>query len=194
MSISSMTNGALARRPDFPPFRRAPTDLHEMARLMGGPSAPPPVPDPPNAATPSGPGPTNAATNALQVIAAYIPTEILSLYVACISVLHHGEAVTRGEWIAFWSFLAATPATVWLVFAIKLQAAGRPLPLQTSKWPVWEMSAATIAYVAWAYALPGTPFSELKSYSPGIAGFLVLIVSAVLGLVAQLFQRPLKDK
>ncbi len=187
-----MTNAALARRPDFPPFKRVPQNLHDIAGVMAGPVplAPPPVPNPPDVLAP----PSNSATNALQVIAAYIPTEVLSLYVACVAVLHKGDKVTVAEWIAFGSFFFLTPVVVWLVYAIKIKSAQKPLPLAPSKWPVWEMSAATIAYVAWAYALPGTPFSQFApgGYSAGLAGLMVLIVSTLLGAVAPLFQRELK--
>jgi hypothetical protein len=59
-------------------------------------------------------------------------------------------------------------------------------------WPVWEMSAATIAYIAWAFALPNTPFAQFSDwYSPGLAGFLVLVISWGLGALAPLMQRPL---
>jgi len=190
-----MTNAAMARRPDFLPAKSAPRNLPEIARATGVPVplTPPSVPDPPVDAVPPNNITSNAATNALQVIATYIPTEVLSLYVACIAVLHKNNGVTTAEWIAFASFLVLTPFVVWLVFAIKLKSAQKAIPLKPSLWPVWEMSAATIAYVAWAYALPGTPFSEFapESYSPGLAGLMVLVVSTLLGAVAPLFQRPL---
>ncbi len=60
-----------------------------------------------------------------------------------------------------------------------------------SQWPVWEMMAATLAYAAWAFALPSTPFTQFTWYSPGLAGALVPVVSTVLGSVAPLFQRQL---
>ena len=192
MSISSMTNAAIARRPDFHPLNAVPEGLEGIARAIAGPPPAPPgaTPKPPS----EGPPPSNGATNALQVIAAYIPTEVLTLYVAFIAALHKEQAVTRGEWTTFWCFLAATPIVVWVVYATKVRAAGRSLPLRPQQWPVWEMCAATIAYVAWAYALPGTPFLQFEQagyYSSSIAGLVVLVVSTVLGLLAPLFQRPL---
>ena len=57
---------------------------------------------------------------------------------------------------------------------------------------MWEMFAATLAYVAWTFALPNTPFAQFTNwYSSGLASFLVLIVSSGLGIVAPLMQRPL---
>lgn len=179
MSVSSITNAAIARRTDFPPLGTVPKGLGQIAQVIAGP---------PLGGTPS---PSTSATNALQVIAAFIPTEVLTLYVACISALHQANQVTPAEWIAFWCFLAATPVIVWIVYASKVKAAEKPIPIALKKWPLWEMSAATIAFTAWAYALPGTPFSEFGLYSPALAGFIVLVVSTFLGLLAPLFQQPL---
>jgi hypothetical protein len=81
----------------------------------------------------------------------------------------------------FWCFLAATPMIMWISFASKVKAADKALPLRPSKSPVWEMSAATVAYIAWTFALPATPFAQESWYSPGLASFLILLVSAGLG-------------
>ena len=79
----------------------------------------------------------------------------------------------------------------WLMFAAKLKAAGKGLPLRPKQWPIWEMSAATVSFAAWATALPQNPFTALPWYSAAVAGVLVLVTAAVLGLVAPIFQRPL---
>ncbi|HJZ47488.1 MAG TPA: hypothetical protein VKE41_10000 [Roseiflexaceae bacterium] len=79
-----------------------------------------------------------------------------------------------------------------MVFVAKVKSENRQLPLLPWTWPVWEMLAGTIAFVAWAFALPTTPFSTLGWYSPGLAGVVVTIASTLLGLLAPLFQRPLK--
>jgi hypothetical protein len=79
----------------------------------------------------------------------------------------------------------------WIVYATKLKAAGKALPIAFSSWPIWEMFAATVAYLAWTFALPGTPFREFSWYSAGLAGVTVLAASTVLGLLAPLFQKKL---
>jgi hypothetical protein len=78
-----------------------------------------------------------------------------------------------------------------VVYASKLKAAGKPLPTTYDTWPVWEMIAALLSFYAWAFALPQTPFREFSWYSPALASLAVLLASAVLGLLAPLFQRPL---
>jgi hypothetical protein len=76
---------------------------------------------------------------------------------------------------------------VWLVYAGKLRGMGRDLPVRIGDWPKWEMVAATAAYVAWALALPETPFREFPWYNSALAGVAVLVVSAALGLLAPIF-------
>jgi len=157
------------------------------------------LPTPP--AQPTGSAPAAASSSAtsvsaaLQVITTYIPTEILTLYVAVLAALRNPTTHRVSDASAtttFWVFLLVTPLTVWLVYAAKLKALGdgRRLPSRPSAWPVWEMSAATIAYTAWSLALPDSPFVD-AGITSAIGGVLVLITSTLLGLAAPVFQRPL---
>ena len=175
-----MANAAIGRRPDYEPMHGVPKTLADISKAAGGGSAP-----------------MNQATSALSVIVTYIPTEILTLYVAVLAALGNNKASSSsvppssGATIAFWAFLIATPITVWILFAVKLRSDNKLLPLNPKRWPVWEMVAGTIAYVAWAIALPNNPFVNAPWYSSGIAGVIVLVSSTILGMIAPLFQRPL---
>jgi hypothetical protein len=171
MSVNSMTNAAVARRADFQPLNDVPKTRGDVARAAGGAA----IAD------------TNPVNTALQTVVMYLPTEVLTLYVA---VLAATEPSSR--WTSFLAFLVSTPLIVWMVFAAKVKSENRPLPILPTTWPVWEMLAGTIAFVAWAFALPTTPFSTLAWYSPGLAGVAVTIASTLLGLLAPLFQRPLR--
>jgi hypothetical protein len=178
MSISAMTNVAFARRADVPPINQAPRTEGEIVAATAG--------------TPE----TRNSTSQMQVIATYIPTEVLTLYVAVVAALRGNDAKLLGvSWITFWTFVVLTPLIVWLVYAAKVRASNRPLPAWPNRWPVWEMSAATIAYVAWAFALPDSPFARDPSlgpwYNSAVAGIVVLIVSTLLGLIAPVVRRPL---
>lgn len=194
MSVSAMANLAIGRRHDYPPVQQVPRTLKAMADAAGGTSTP-----------------DNAVTSALNVIVAYIPTEILTLYVATLAAIRPTSAAkalaeaagrasgasaalpavaTHGQVVAFWAFLAATPVAVWILYASKLKIDGKPLPLALSSWPLWEMAAGTICYAAWAAALPENPFTP-RGYSPALSGLVVLITATVIGLVAPLFQSKL---
>jgi hypothetical protein len=115
----------------------------------------------------------------------------LTLYVAVLAAIQKPGIVTRAEWITLWGFLVATPIVVWLVFGAKVKAAQKQMPVAPRTWPVWEMFAATVAYCAWAFALPNTPFTSYTWYSSALSGIAVLVASTVLGLLAPFFQRPL---
>lgn len=192
MSISSLTNAALARRPDFGAKAEPPENLRELAAA----AAPPPVrtrkagvePRPANGSS------AQPASDALQVIASYIPTEIITLYVAvsaALPAITDPDSVRPSHWITLGVFLFATPLVVWIAFAVKVVGASKPMPITYSEWPKWEMIAATVAFAAWAIGLPASPFIEFPWYSKGIAGVAVLVTSTALGLVSPLFQRPL---
>jgi hypothetical protein len=144
----------------------------------------------------------SAVTTALKVIITYIPTEVLTLYVAVLAAIQDPNRKSpRSLWLAFYCFLIATPIIVWLVYAAKVRAASKPLPLLPRAWPLWEMFAATVAYAAWAFALPDSPFKYSFTnwnslalndwYSPALAGVIVLVISTLLGLLAPVVQRPL---
>lgn len=195
MSISSLANAAAGRRLDFPPYDTVPQGLAEIARAAATPPEPPPVT--PRGA-PTSPGENaNAINTALNLLFGYIPTEVITLYVAVLAAIQqpaNPEAtgnVAFGAWIAFLGFLVATPIVVWLVYGAKIKAAQKPLPLSFWEWPLWEMFAATVAYVTWAFALPKSPFTDYPWYSSALSGIAVLIASTFLGLLAPFFQRPL---
>lgn len=189
MSINSLANAAAARRPETLPAGRTPQSLDEIAAA----ASTPPVQTLLDAtSTKPAPGKGNIET-ALNVLFGYIPTEIITLYVAVLAAVGVEGSVTRTEWLSFWLFLLFTPVVVWLVYGAKLKNADLPLPLHFGAWPVWEMFAASVAFGAWAFALPQSPFAEFGWYSAALSGVVVLITSAVLGLLAPFFQRQLTE-
>ncbi|SRR5258706_4862187 len=191
MSINALTNAAIARRPDFEPHNEIPRNLTDIAMAAGAPPRPiadSAAPPPAEGSVPPGTGPNTA----LQTLTTYIPTEVITLYVSAVAALGTKKPDDPRRWLPFICFLIITPLVVWIAFATKVRAGGKPLPVSPLKWPVWEMTAATIAYIAWTFALPNTPFEKFENwYSAGIAGFLVLIVSWGLGAIAPLMQRSL---
>ena len=192
MSISSMTNAAIARRADFAPVNSVPRGLNEIAAAAGAGT--------PAVGAAAGAPPANPTDTALHLLFGYIPTEVLTVYLAVVAALQAPSAapvaactVPDGSMRVFVIFLVATPLIVWVVFAGKLRGAGKDLPLKPSLWPLWEMIAGTIAFAAWAFALPNNPFKCDSWYKPSFAAIAVLVSSTVLGLFATLFTKPLKS-
>jgi hypothetical protein len=198
-----MSNVAISRRTDFAPAGKVSKNMGHIAKAAS--AAPVSIPkivghELLNALEDAAPVVTSSvakaagkATDALQVVAAYIPTEILTLYVAVLAALHQSGQDIRNGWFVFNVFLCATPAVVWLVFAGKIKAANKNIPWKPKQWPLWEMVAAAIAYVAWAFTLPTNPFTRLSWYSASVAGIVVLTVSIVLGLFAPIFQHSIES-
>lgn len=199
MSINSLANAAAARRTDMAPHGTIPKGIDEIAAA----SATPPNPVTAMSPTPLPKQPSSQVDTTLNVLFGYIPTEVLTLYVAVLAAIKPTNQPTDtqnvltnmptyGQWIAFWAFLIATPIVVWLVYGAKVKASQKVLPIAFSAWPVWEMLAATVAYCAWAFALPVSPFAQYKEwYSSALSSVIVLIASTVLGLLAPFFQRSL---
>lgn len=162
MSINSMANAAAARRPDTVPLEQVPKTLDEIAKASTTPPATKESlqqqPDPSK-------GKSNNIETAFNVLFGYIPTEVITLYVAVLAAVGVEGKVTQTEWTAFWIFLIATPLVVWLVYGAKLKNLDKPLPLSYGCWPLWEMSAATLSFAAWSFALPQSPFTAYAWYS-----------------------------
>jgi hypothetical protein len=177
MSINSLTNAALARRRDYTPANRPPRTARERA-----------------AATSTEPIDENRVSIGLKSLTTYIPTEILTLYVALVAALQPGTNSTTSfvaRWIAFAAFFVLTPVAIWAAFASKLASDNKELPVHPHHWPMWEMFAGTLAYVAWTIGLPDTPFAQIPWFTVTLGGFVILATSTLLGMVAGLFQREL---
>ncbi|MFL6682357.1 MAG: hypothetical protein ACJ8IK_28715 [Burkholderiaceae bacterium] len=214
MSINSIANSAIARRSDMGVPNAVPSDYRQIAlgaRVMSAPvstgSARPHevIGATAAAAGPVSPGTSPAASSpatsapavdtALNVLFGYIPTEVVTLYVAVVAALHGADLQTQPglqpqEATAI-AFCVATPVVVWIIYATKLIGAGKRLPLSWGEWPLWEMIAATIAFAAWVVALPDAPWAKIVTVHQ-LSGVIVLVTSTALGLLSPLFQRPLK--
>lgn len=141
-----MANAAAARRPDTVPANDLPRTLDQIAMAAATPPAPV---QPPADSGKFAVGTSGSADTALHVLYGYIPTDVLTLYVAVLAALHRESEATRTDWLALGTLLAATPVIVRLVYGAKPKALQKLLPPRIGTWPVREMFAATAAYSAW---------------------------------------------
>ena len=131
----------------------------------------------------------NRVTNALTALVGYIPTEVITLYVAALSAqaaLHAAFNVIDAATI-LWFFVALTPVLLLLIYLSKVAATGDALP-GPKQWPWWKMCAATIAFFVWALAVPGNPY--LKDAAAAVAGLGAMLVSTLLNILTPIFERP----
>lgn len=193
MSINSMTNSAAGRRTDLLPHKLPASIVEIAAAARKAPTPASPEAASPEAAAAKAPAakaeadPPAPVNTALNLLFGYIPTEVVTVYVAVLAALE-GSAPPADTLFTFYIFLAVTPLVVWVVFASKIKALGKRLPWRFGALPLWEMFAATLAFTGWVAALPNSPFDM----SQAMAGLMVLITSTVIGLLAPLFQQELK--
>ena len=116
MSINALANAAASRRPDMVPLGVVPNSLEEIAKAAATTpiSAAPSLESGQPPVITAGQG-TAQMDTALHVLFGYIPTEVLTLYVAVLASINQPDQVTYAEWITFWLFLVATHVVVWLV-------------------------------------------------------------------------------
>ena len=131
--------------------------------------------------------PKIAVENALGVLFSYIPTEVIALYVAVISVIKTNNS--NAGWITFFIFLIFTPVVVWLVYAAKVKKITGIVPLTFTSLPMWELIASTMAFTAWAFALPDSVFQGFNWYSQSVSGISILLTSTMLSLIAPFFSK-----
>ncbi len=181
MSVSSMANLAFARRADSGSGKGLTTRGAVAAAKEGAPGA---------------------VSSAVSAIAAYIPTEIVTVYIAVLATLgvtREGAAasgvVTTTPILAYAVFVVLTPIVVWGLYASRAVAAGKELPLSIAAWPKWEMVAATLAFASWSAALPSSPLERYDWFTAGLAGVVALVLSMLIGLFAPIFSSSeLADK
>ena len=128
---------------------------------------------------------------AFEALARYVPTEIVTLYIAAASAM---EALKQAlpavnETNTYWFFVMITPIVFLIVFA------GKRVANDQSAWPgirgvpYWKLFAATIAFAVWALAVPTTPYFQGVA-GGAIAAFFATFVSVLLSLLTPLFEKP----
>jgi hypothetical protein len=143
------------------------------------------------------PKPAGVSPTVLGQIMRWIPTETITLYVAYLALLNPvvakaGKKVCEAggfddRWAGVVVFAALTPVVVLLVYIAKVRGTKQPF-----RWPVWEMAAATLAFLAWAFALPDTPLLSVCGYKVEIGAFIVLVTTIAIGLVADALGKNVK--
>lgn len=127
------------------------------------------------------------------IIFKYIPTESVTLYIAASSITT--ALITLVPWLSperiYWFFAALTPLLVLLIYLGKHRdVSGKSISfLSVSKWPLWRMFAATVAFLAWALAVPNNPYIGDNITLGSVAGFIALFTSTILGVLEPMFER-----
>lgn len=178
MSINTMTDTMIYEA--MVAERRAITVPGEGER-PGTLAGAPPVPGAPApAAAPA------SFSNALNALIQYIPTESVTLYIATLAAapaLEQALDFVTVE-VIYWFFAVLTPILFVLIYLGKRRSANLRVFPKRLEWPIWGVVSATIAFMAWALAVPSGPY--LQNDAGGVvAGLLAVFVSLLLELIGR---------
>jgi hypothetical protein len=181
MSLFALAERAAAERPPVP----EPLADGEMG---------PPVPQ----AAPAAPAPPARVGAALKTLVDFVPTEVIALYwlaVPAASGLAKWFQIncepSPFDYAMYFVLLALTPGLLLLAYLSNLASQNSPRPA-VRDWPWWKAIASTIAFAAWALAVPGNPFFKepLILMAIWVGATLVAVVLALLDPIILQWKRP----
>lgn len=117
------------------------------------------------------------ASNALELLVKYIPTESATLYLAAATASEALQATIPffTPTFSYWFFAALTPILFLLILAAKRRA-HRLLPFPpVSRWPWWKLAASLIAFLVWGLAVPTNPYVTNALQKAAVAFFAVFV-------------------
>lgn len=135
-----------------------------------------------------------ALDTTLGKIAAYIPSEILALYLFMWGVANPSSTDKATPWALFWVSMGALVVYVVLNHALDrkdiktlnlTRARDKQLPLPQKKRTLAVLVMAAAAFIAYAAALPQAPFLQVNSNANTIGA----IAAAVLAVFLPMFGR-----
>lgn len=128
------------------------------------------------------PAANQSVTAALEKITAFIPSEVIGIYVAVIGIL--APASMRGKWVIFGLCVILVPFFMWLGYKA---AKRKNLPVPGARAFVLLLILAIVAFVAWGAALPSTPFEVFHADATRFGGALVIILGYAIPKIADAF-------
>lgn len=125
-------------------------------------------------------------SNVLDQLVKFIPVEVITLYVAAVSATESIKLALPGYTArtTYFICIGITPVILLLVWLKERRANDLTLSSGLRKLPLWQMIAATIAFAAWALAIPDGTSTATDSAALGAGyGLLALLASTVLNLI-----------
>lgn len=119
--------------------------------------------------------------SAMEKISVFIPAEVIGIYVAGFGIL--SPETDTGKWWIFGVSLALIPLFMGLNYLGQRKHSDAKLSLWIS---FVLLMFAMVAFVAWAAALPGTPFLSFTPRATAIGGWAVVILAILMYRAADL--------
>jgi len=125
-------------------------------------------------------------STALEMLARYIPTEIIALYLAALSIAPAFKETLHVEPpVLYWFGVVLTPILLTAAYLTNSWKANHELP-KLKDWPWWKAFAATAAFATWALAVPGNGLIATAS-AASVTGFMAILVSLILSWIGNFF-------
>ena len=120
--------------------------------------------------------------DASALVTAYIPSEAVGLYVSALAIFAPDTAAIR------WAILGGTVALIPLLLVLTGRTVDSGGTKRSLTWKslITLSIIGTVAFVAWAASLPGTPFLAVTSYANKCGAVAVLLLAAILPRLATL--------
>lgn len=118
--------------------------------------------------------------SALESVVAFIPTEVVTLYVAALGIFH--PTTSAAKWGIFGFCGLLVPIFV-IIGSLEEHQRGKEVSIKSGGLVV---VFGLVAYTTWTMALPETPFEEFTEYATKIGGAAVLVTASILPRVAGL--------
>lgn len=130
----------------------------------------------------------NRSSNILDALVQYIPTESVTLYVATLSAWEALNSIFQiSREFIYWFYCLFTPILFFLIYVGERKKNGLSTFPQWKKLPLWKLIACTIAFAAWALAVPGSPYLSGKDGGV-VAALIALVASTILSLLEPVFE------
>jgi hypothetical protein len=136
------------------------------------------------------PAPVGVPANIVNQLVLWIPVETITLYVGYLALFDPAKPTAGTKlcandftwrWVGFGVFCFLTTVIVLGTYIGKRREAGKKPPF---KVPIFEMVFGTVAFAAWAAALPETPFADVCGYKASYGGYAVAAATAGISFLA----------
>jgi hypothetical protein len=130
-------------------------------------------------------GDSKAIDSAMQKVAAFIPSEVIGAYVAGVGILSPDGSA--GKWWLFAICLVLVPVFVALGALIQQKDASSAVTKrQLVRLIVILVVLGGTSFVAYASALPGSPFLEINDQATRVGGIAVILLAGLMYKLADL--------
>jgi quinol-cytochrome oxidoreductase complex cytochrome b subunit len=126
-------------------------------------------------------GKKTTVDTAMEKITAFIPSDVIGIYVAGLGVF--SPQTDANKWYVFGVSVLLIPVLMLLNYFDQKK---RNKPTPGPRIVAVLVVLALVAFVAWAGAMPGTPFLVFTPYATEIGGWAVVILALIMYKLADL--------